>query len=128
MPIIYCSSYVCSSHLPGFSADVVIVDEAHSISDGARGVLLQWVVDEFLRRQPDVQLLFASPGISNLDVFGRIFGLGDVERLSSREPTVAQNFIFVKLEESRAENVSLHLLEADRSLTPIAALDRKSVV
>src|SRR3546814_3580465 len=71
---------------PGFSADVVIVDEAHSISDGARGVLLQWVVDEFLRRQPDVQLLFASPGISNLDVFGRIFGLGDVERLPSREP------------------------------------------
>src|SRR3546814_2656638 len=89
------------------AADFVIVDEVHSISDGARGVLLQWLVDEFLRRQPDVQLLFASPGISTLDVFGRIFGLGYVERLPSREPTVAQNFIFVKLEESRADRKSV---------------------
>ncbi|MFX7918510.1 hypothetical protein ABTK44_20065, partial [Acinetobacter baumannii] len=60
---------------PDFSASVIIVDEAHSIADGSRGVLLQWVVDDLLIRNPTSQILFASPAIRNLDIFGRLFGL-----------------------------------------------------
>jgi len=85
-------------------ADVVIVDEAHSIADRGRGILLQWVVDDLLRRNPDAQLLFASPGIRNLEVFGRAFGLKNVESIPSEEPTVAQNFLIVRvLSVSRGE-------------------------
>lgn len=82
---------------PDFRADTVVVDEAHSIADGARGVLLQWVVDDLLRRKPALQIMFASPIIENLDVFGRLFGLDDIKEFPSVEPTVSQNFLPVDI-------------------------------
>jgi hypothetical protein len=89
---------------PDLSADVVMVDEAHSIADRGRGILLQWVIDDLLRRNPDAQLLFASPGIRNLEMFGRVFGLTNVEAIASKEPTVAQNFLIARvLSPSRGE-------------------------
>ncbi|MET3358706.1 hypothetical protein ABH972_001234 [Bradyrhizobium ottawaense] len=87
---------ILNSH-PHFNASTIIVDEAHSIADGSRGILLQWVVDELLARNSNAQALFASPTIRNLDVFGRLFGLPDVAQFSSIEPTVAQNFVTVEI-------------------------------
>ncbi len=80
-----------------FAAEFIIVDEAQSISDASRGVLLQWVIDDLLGREPSAQILFASPIIRNLEVFSRLFGLTDMARLTSHEPTVAQNFLPVKI-------------------------------
>jgi len=96
---------------PDMSADVIIVDEAHSIADRDRGTLLQWVVDGLLRRKPDAQLLFASPGIRNLEVFGRTFGLDDIESIPSKEPTVAQNFLIVRVTSSRQGEFSVSSVE-----------------
>lgn len=96
---------------PDMSAGIVIVDEAHSIADKGRGILLQWVVDDLLRRRADAQLLFASPGIRNLDVFGRTFGLDNVETLPSTEPTVAQNFLIVRVTSSRQGEFSVSSIE-----------------
>jgi hypothetical protein len=96
---------------PDMSAGIIIVDEAHSIADKGRGILLQWVVDDLLRRRADAQLLFASPGIRNLDVFGRTFGLDSVETLPSTEPTVAQNFLIVRVTSSRQGEFSVSSIE-----------------
>lgn len=93
------------------NADVIIVDEAHSIADRGRGVLLQWVVDDLLRRRPVAQLLFASPGIRNLEVFGRTFGLDNVESIPSKEPTVAQNFLIVRVTSVRHGGFSVSSVE-----------------
>lgn len=83
------------SSQPKLTADVLIVDEAHSIADGSRGVLLQWVIDDLIACNPKIQILFASPTVRNLDIFGQLFGLTDVVVCESAEPTVAQNFINV---------------------------------
>lgn len=99
-----------ASH-PGMSADVIIVDEAHSIADHGRGILLQWVVDDLLRRSANAQLLFASPGIRNLEVFGRTFGLDNVESIPSEEPTVAQNFLVVRITSSRQGEITVSSVE-----------------
>jgi len=107
---------------PQFAASVVIVDEAHAVEGGARGVLLQWVVDDLLRRQSDAQLLFASPGIRNLDVFGRMFGLADIEPLRGREPTVAQNFLTVTITNGETGDVAIHHLEPGGSPHLLAEL------
>lgn len=80
-----------------FKADLIVVDEAHSIADGSRGILLQWVVDDLLIRNNGAQILFASPNIGNLDVFARLFGLSNVTEFSSIEPTVAQNFLLISI-------------------------------
>ncbi|MCP2080806.1 UNVERIFIED_ORG: superfamily II DNA or RNA helicase [Methylorubrum zatmanii] len=84
-----------------FAPQIIIVDEAHSIAEGSRGVLLQSVLDEILVRSPKAQALFASPTIRNLEVFGKLFGLTDVFSFKSTEPTVSQNFINVKIEAAK---------------------------
>lgn len=92
-------------------ADVVIVDEAHSIADRGRGILLQWVVDDLLFRNNSVQLLFASPGIRNLDVFGRTFGLTNVMPLPSKEQTVDQNFLIVRVMSPKLGRIEVSSIE-----------------
>lgn len=117
-----------SAH-PGFSGEVIVVDEAHAIAEGSRGVLLQWVIEDLLRRQPDAQLLFASPNIRNLDVFGRLFGLHDIELLPSYEPTVGQNFLPVTIDDPPAGKVTLYLTEREspRSIIARRDLSRRTV-
>lgn len=103
---------------PDMSAEVIIVDEAHSIADRGRGILLQWVVDDLLRRAPDSQLLFASPGVRNLEVFGRTFGLA-VESIPSKEPTVAQNFLIVRVTSPRQGEFSVSSVEPGGEEAPV---------
>ncbi|MFK4533473.1 hypothetical protein ABIA00_001656 [Bradyrhizobium ottawaense] len=95
-----------ASH-PEVAAGIVVVDEAQSISDGARGVLLQWVLDDLLSRSSKAQVLFASPNVRNLNVFAHLFGLEDVKQVSSSEPTVAQNFLTVKITSKTKGRVSI---------------------
>jgi DEAD/DEAH box helicase len=104
---------------PDFNAHVLVVDEAHSIADGSRGVLLQWVIDDLLRRNPRIQILFASPSISNLNVFARLFGLENVIEFASVEPTVAQNFLIVKVDSATKGRITIHTA-GDGAATPIA--------
>lgn len=82
---------------PSLKVNLIIVDEAHSISDGARGILLQSVIEGLISRNENAQVLFASPITRNLDIFGRLFNLAHVSRQRSREPTVSQNFLIVGL-------------------------------
>lgn len=99
-----------ASH-PEMVAAIIIVDEAHSIADRGRGILLQWVVDDLLSRKPEAQILFASPGIRNLEVFGRAFGLDNIERIPSQEPTVAQNFLEVRITSAKLGAFSVTSVE-----------------
>ncbi len=48
-----------------FSAELLFIDEAQKVGDDRRGVLLQQVLDEAVRRDPDTQVLFASPSSEN---------------------------------------------------------------
>ncbi|MER9657887.1 DEAD/DEAH box helicase [Mesorhizobium sp. M0152] len=108
---------------PDFSASIIIVDEAHSIADGSRGVLLQWVIDDLLIRNPASQILFASPAIRNLDIFGRLFGLTDVVEFSSVEPTVAQNFLVTTVESATKGKLVIHTAgDGSRALRQVATL------
>lgn len=108
---------------PDLSASVIIVDEAHSIADGSRGVLLQWVIDDLLIRNPASQILFASPAIRNLDIFGRLFGLTDVVEFASVEPTVAQNFLVTTVQSAIKGKLEIHTAgDGSRALRQVAAL------
>lgn len=117
-----------SAH-PSFCAQIIIIDEAHSVGEGARGVLLQWTVDDLLQRLPTAQLLFASPSIRNLDVFGRVFDLTDIDTVPSGDPTVAQNFLVTSFDDAEAGDLTIRYVEPERSLTEVGrlALGRRSV-
>ncbi len=86
---------VLAAH-PEFAPALIVVDEAHLIADGARGVLLQWVLEEASSRSASPQLLFASPMIANLEIFASLFGRDDIVPSRSTEGTVGQNIISVR--------------------------------
>jgi hypothetical protein len=102
-----------ASH-PEFQAGVIVVDEAQAISDGSRGVLLQWILDDLLRRESQAQILFASPNIQNLDVFARLFAIPNVQEIVSKEPTVAQNLLVVKVNNATKGKISIQQVSAER--------------
>jgi hypothetical protein len=69
-----------------------------------------------LARRPGAQILFASPVVRNLDVFGRLFGLDDVRPVKSTEPTVSQNFIYVDVLTAKKGLVQFSRMRAGEAL------------
>jgi hypothetical protein len=57
--------------LPELSADVVFVDEAQKFADNSRGVLLERMLADLVRRSSDTQVIFASPMSANPDLLVR---------------------------------------------------------
>lgn len=85
---------ILSTH-PDFSPKVIVCDEAQSIQDGARGMLLHNVIESLIARCPSAQLIFAGPNIANLSAFEETFHLDNVAHVRSRTPSVVQNLIVV---------------------------------
>lgn len=79
-----------------FALDLLFVDEAQKLGDDSRGVLLQQVLDETLRRTPGAQVVFASPSSSNPHLL--LEGAPEGSRpasLISEAVTVNQNLLWV---------------------------------
>ena len=89
--------------LPKFATTMLFIDEAQKFGDGERGVLLQRVVAEAVRRAPEGQVIFASPLSSNPELLleGKP---ADAEGTPVRSEviTVNQNLLWVE-EDPREE-------------------------
>lgn len=95
----------------------LIVDEAQSIRDDARGVLLQSAIEAVLTRFPEADVHFASPLSKNPDfllgiVMRRHTGASFVETISP----VSQNLILVSQVIRRPTRARFHLLGDDTPL------------
>ena len=115
---------LCLSMHDGFAADLVVVDEAHNIAEGGRGILLQWVVDDLLVRNEQAQVLFASPLVRNLELFQQLFGLKNFEAMPSAEATVSQSFISIAVLPGKAGRIRLISLgDGEAEPRPLAELE-----
>jgi replicative superfamily II helicase len=89
----------------------LIVDEAHELQKGKRGILLQNSIDLALKKFPTASILFASPLIKNpgylLDIFNRSRnGRYFTEEISP----VSQNVILVSAILKKTNSVTVQLL------------------
>lgn len=96
----------------------LIVDEAHEIQNGKRGIILQNAINITLSRFDTVKVLFASPLIKNpayfLSLFGRTTnGRYFVEQVSP----VSQNIILVSEVKNKPKEVEISLLNRDKKTT-----------
>ncbi len=75
---------------------LLVVDEANKFGDGARGVLLNNVIDSLSAQRPDTKIVFASPLVSNPEILlrGRVTR-GQRKVLVSSHVTVNQNLIWM---------------------------------
>lgn len=79
-----------------FAPDMLVVDEAQKVGEGARGVLLQQVIDAIVGRNPRVKVVLISPMTKNPEVL--LVGAPHdcvKEPLRSEQTTVNQNLIWV---------------------------------
>lgn len=80
-----------------FSADLMIVDEAHKIGDDGRGVILQDAVERATRLNPKMKLVFISPATQNPgELLADAPSGSRTVAIDSDSPTVLQNLILAK--------------------------------
>jgi len=74
----------------------LVVDEAHEIQKGKRGIVLQNAVDSVLRKFPNCSVLFASPLIKNPSYFLDLFNRNESGRYFVEELSpVSQNILLL---------------------------------
>ncbi|HRE01051.1 MAG TPA: helicase-related protein, partial [Ilumatobacteraceae bacterium] len=81
---------------PSLGMDVIFVDEAQKLDDGDRGILLQRVIAEAVRRAPDAQVFFASPMSANpSELLAGVPAGARTRSITSDAVTVTQNLYWV---------------------------------
>jgi superfamily II DNA or RNA helicase len=101
---------------PLFKIDLLIIDEAHKIEDGNRGILLQQKIEDLISDFPDVKIYFSSPFTSNPE-----FLLKDFPDTKTKAPiktefiSVNQNLIYVSQKRSRPLEWEVRLCAKDDS-------------
>lgn len=72
----------------------IVVDEAQKISDGSRGILLQQVIEEAARRNPNSKIIFLTPATKNPEI---LFTPSNRKStvVTSGEVTVGQNLYWI---------------------------------
>jgi hypothetical protein len=100
--------------------DMVVVDEAQTIGQGARGILLQVVMEELLRRSSGSRFFFGSPFSTNPEHFDYFFDtpLTHIKEVAS---PVSQNLICADLDSHHANRLHLSLC-TDDGTTPLTTL------
>ncbi len=91
---------------PTFSVDVAVLDEAHLVGDGPRGIVLQSVVDELIQRNPGIQLLFTMPRVRNAERIAQMFRMQDAKVRRTDDSPVGQNIILLDVAASRPDEVA----------------------
>jgi superfamily II DNA or RNA helicase len=75
--------------------DLLVIDEAHKIGDGYRGVLLEQVIEEALVRKPDAQIIYACPFAENPEYLLDTSLDGASRPVNVEVTTVTQNLLFL---------------------------------
>lgn len=74
---------------PDFKSDFILVDEAHKIDNGNRGILLERKLEEILEINPNVEIFFSSPFTMNPEL------LLDIVKGQNRKDVVNTEFVSV---------------------------------
>lgn len=96
----------------------LIVDEAHEIQKGKRGILLQGAIDYLLKKHSQAEILFASPLIRNPGYFFNIFNISENGKFFTETVSpVAQNIILASEVHNKPKEIHFHLLSEGKRLS-----------
>ncbi len=93
--------------------NVLIIDEAQKVSDASRGLLLEEVIEEALKRNQSIQKIFLSPFSKNPEKFAQMFKLTDLSSEKTRLSPVSQNLLKLNV---KGNQFSLILSSPDLAL------------
>lgn len=76
--------------------DILIVDEAHKIEDGNRGILLQQKIEDVVKTNPRIKVFFSSPFTSNPEILlENVINNSKKCKVNTQFVAVNQNLLYV---------------------------------
>ena len=101
---------------------LLIIDEAHKIEDGNRGILLQQKLEEVVQRNPSVKVYFSSPYTSNPEILlDNVLNNGRKDKVNTQFVSVNQNLIYVSQVSRKPKEWQLQICTIDKTI-PIGKL------
>lgn len=91
--------------------NLVVVDEAQSIADDGRGMILQDCLEKLREQHSPDRFVFLAPGVSGLSLMGNSLGIQDVADEPTTLSPVVQNRISVSFSSAKEKELSLSLLQ-----------------
>ncbi len=107
--------------LANVSADIVVVDEAQNLADGARGMILQDCLERIRRVSQRTKVVLLSPGAVGFVDVARLLDLGQIDVRTTGLSPVLQNRIRVEAIRGNPKSLNLSLI-GENSVTPIGVL------
>ena len=95
--------------------NILIIDEAHKISDAERGILLEEVIEETIASNPNIQIIFISPFAKNPEKFAEVFHLPKLDSLKTQISPVTQNILLLDIARGKYD-LKLTSLDLDKSI------------
>lgn len=96
---------------------LLIIDEAHKIEDGNRGILLQQKLEEVVKRNPSIKVYFSSPYTSNPEVLlENVHNDSRKEKVNTQFVAVNQNLIYATQAPRKPTEWLLQLCTVEKSI------------
>ena len=97
--------------------NLLVIDEAHKIEDGYRGILLQQKLEEIVQYNPSVKVYFSSPFTSNPEILlDNVLNNSKKDKVNTQFVAVNQNLIYATQYPSKLKEWQLHLCTIDKSI------------
>lgn len=109
------------------SINLLIIDEAHKIDNGNRGILLQRKLEDVLEINPNVKMFFSSPFTSNPEILLKGLNYSQSSEIINTEfVAVNQNLLYAKQVKRNPKlwNIDLILKSDKISLGTVDLIDR----
>ena len=103
---------------PDINFDLVIVDEAQSIENQERGIILQNIINNILEQNKETPLIFSSPFVENLEIFKEIFAK-NIDVIPNENSNVIQNLILVNVLEDGLHLSSIQNQSKEIGIIPL---------
>lgn len=101
---------------------ILIIDEAHKIEDGNRGILLQQKLEEIVQRNHSINVYFSSPYTSNPEILlDNVLNNSRKDKVNTQFVSVNQNLIFTSQIPRKSKEWQLNLCTINNCI-PIGKL------
>ncbi len=97
---------------------LLIIDEAHKIEDGNRGILLQQKLEEAVKLNPEIRVYFSSPFTSNPEILlENVKNNSRKDKVNTQFVAVNQNLIYVRQRPRKPKEWYLQICTTDKSIS-----------
>lgn len=95
----------------------LIIDEAHKIEDGNRGILLQQKLEETVKRNPKVKVYFSSPYTANPEILlDNVVNDSKKDKVNTQFVAVNQNLIYVTQLPRKPDQWQVQMCTVEKSI------------